>query len=615
MKKITLLFTALLFALYLQAQQTFYGAGGPIPDLTTVQYPIVVSGLPSAINNVYGVENVCIDISHTYDDDLTIQLKSPDGNIFMLSDRNGGADDNYSGTCFRGDGANGPVSFGAAPFAGIYMPDVNMASINNGQNPNGTWWIIVADVAGQDTGNVNSMTIRFGNNPTPPNPASSLPCSVTNPGGCWCLNSTQMDCDLLPDMTASSMIIQQLHQEYGGLLPHITLANATPNIGRGPMEIHGSGSCFCDTVPVSCTTILCPDSTFPKEIVNQTIYHKSSTSSTLTTWTHVGGMMAYHPSHSHVHVDDWASYTLRHAMPNPDARTWPIHGTGTKQSFCLVNVNTCSGAYGYCIENNDTLTMADIPNSPFGLVTGCARDQGIYVGHLDVYDQGHNGLGIILPFNTCNGDYYIVSITDPDNHFLESNDDNNWVAVPITLTLQSNNAPWPTPGMSYISYGLTHDFINTSTDYDSVYWDFGDGNTIMTTADTVTHTYLGDGIYIVTLIAYNQCGPRFVQDTIAIITTGVNAPVNEAPFNISAYPNPFDNSTRIKYYLASELEITLEVFNSIGQRVETLFSGKQLPGKYEFNFGGDNSIAGNGVYHVRLTSPSDISTLRIVRVH
>ncbi|HLG33800.1 MAG TPA: proprotein convertase P-domain-containing protein [Bacteroidia bacterium] len=614
MKKdfLTPLFIILCFAS--NAQTTFYEAGGPVPDLTTVQYPIIVSGLPAAINNTYGLENVCLDISHTYDSDLIIKIKSPDGNVFILSNRRGGGGDDFSGTCFRGNGAQGPISAGTAPFSGVYMPDVNLASVNNGQNPNGTWWLIVVDTAGTDTGNVNSMTIRFGNSPTPPNPVSSLPCSVNNALNCWCLDSSDTECDLFPDMTASSMIIDQQHQEYGAPFQHISLANATPNIGRGPMEIHGSGQCFCDTVSVPCTTLLCPDGNYPTEIVNQTIYHRSTASNTLTTWTHTGGTMAYHQAHSHVHVDNWAWYTLRHSAPNPDARTWPIHGTGSKQSFCLVNVGTCTGNYGYCIENGDTLTMADIPNAPFGLVTGCSRDQGIYVGNLDVYTEGHNWPGVILPTTTCNGDYYIVSITDPENYFLESNDDNNWVAVPITLTLQSNNAAWPTPNFSFIQYGLTNDFVNTSLDADSVFWNFGDGNTVMTTADTTTHTYLADGTYIVTLTAFNQCGPRFLQDTIAIYTVGVNHP-NTAPFNISAFPNPFDNSTRISYYLAAESEINLEVFNSIGQKVEMLFSGKQLAGKYEFTFGANENTAGNGVYHIRLTSPANVSTLRLVRVH
>jgi accessory colonization factor AcfC len=77
MKKITLLSLSVFFVTTLVAQQTFYGSGGPIPDLTTVQYPIYVSGLPTAINSTYGVENICIDISHTYDDDITIQIQEP----------------------------------------------------------------------------------------------------------------------------------------------------------------------------------------------------------------------------------------------------------------------------------------------------------------------------------------------------------------------------------------------------------------------------------------------------------------------------------------------------------------------------------------------------------
>src|SRR5258706_14632518 len=115
MKKITILFSLLLFVSTIHAQQTFYGAGGPIPDLTTVQYPIYVSGLPASINSVYGLENVCLDITHTYDDDISIQLKSPDGNIFMLSDRNGGFGDNYFCIFFFGGGFSRAGTYGALP--------------------------------------------------------------------------------------------------------------------------------------------------------------------------------------------------------------------------------------------------------------------------------------------------------------------------------------------------------------------------------------------------------------------------------------------------------------------------------------------------------------------
>jgi hypothetical protein len=58
--------------------------------------------------------------------------------------------------------------------------------------------------------------------------------------------------------------------------------------------------------------------------------------------------------------------------------------------------------------------------------------------HKDIYTEGTDGQWIDIPNGTCNGQYYIVSVTDPDNVFLESNEDNNWVVVPIFLTGQTN---------------------------------------------------------------------------------------------------------------------------------------------------------------------------------
>ncbi|MBK5285830.1 MAG: proprotein convertase P-domain-containing protein [Bacteroidia bacterium] len=606
-KNLLILITTVL-CFNVNAQTTFYGSGGPIPDLTTVQYPFNVSGLPTTINSTFGLENVCFDISHTYDGDLQIKLQSPDGTTIILSDRRGGGGDDFSGTCFRGNGAQGMISAGAAPFNGTYIPDGNLSLLNNGQNPNGTWLLIVADMAGADTGNVNSMTIRFGNDPTPTNPVASLPCSMTNVANCFCPDSLTTDCDLLPDMTASAKIIQDTYVEFNG---NITLGNATPNIGYGPLEIHGINTCYCDTVQVPCTTPICPDGSYPKQLVNQTIYHR--TGNTMTTWTRPAGTMSYHPTHGHIHVDNWAWFTLRVQGPNPDASTWPIIGQGSKVAFCLINLGNCTSNYGYCIDGTgDTLTMADIHNAPFGMVSGCGIDQGIYTGNLDIYSSGLNGMGILIP-NSCNGNYYIVSITDPNNNMLESDETNNWAAVPVTLTLQQN-IPVPVPSFVYTQPGLTVNLTSTSLNTDSVRWDFGDNTSLTTTSTTASHTYAGDGVYAVTMWAYNQCGPRYAQDTITIITTGIGTP-NQEPISFKSYPNPFDNSTRISYYLASESNITLDVFNSLGEKVTTLFDGKQLQGKYEFSLGADENKIGNGVYFVRLTSPSKVSNLRIVRIH
>ena len=47
---------------------------------------------------------------------------------------------------------------------------------------------------------------------------------------------------------------------------------------------------------------------------------------------------------------------------------------------------------------------------------------------------------INLPPGLCNGQYWIVVHLDPHNYFLESNENNNTIAVPITLTQQSGVA-------------------------------------------------------------------------------------------------------------------------------------------------------------------------------
>src|SRR5688572_16766669 len=80
--------------------QTYNGTGGAIPDNSIETcYPLDVLGV-GAINARYGLQSVCINIAHTWDMDLEIKLKAPDGTIVNLSMRNGGGGDNYTNTCF-----------------------------------------------------------------------------------------------------------------------------------------------------------------------------------------------------------------------------------------------------------------------------------------------------------------------------------------------------------------------------------------------------------------------------------------------------------------------------------------------------------------------------------
>ncbi len=504
MKKIITVVILILFSVSSKAQTFSWSGFVPILDFQTDTVPIVVSGLPTAIDTNFGVAHICMNITHTYKNDLTIKMVSPAGTVVTLIQNTGGSADNFWGTCMGMDGT--AFSNSQAPYTGLFIPVGNIASYNNGQNPNGTWRFIVADGANADTGSIHSVSIAFVNNPprqsgttsgTPP-PVGTIVCpTCVCPGGA-------SGCDLLPDMTASAKEILTNHTESPGFL---YISNATPNIGAGPLDIYGIDSCFCGTNHVPCGTV-CPDGSDIKHVVKQRVYQKVPGNDTLSYYDRFAGTMTYHAAHGHIHVDHWADYTLRTPTSNPDARTWPIVGTGVKQSFCLVNLGTCSGNPGECVDNNGN-NLLTAPNNGIGIHTGCGLNQGIYPGSYDVYSVSLNDP---IPLNgVCNGNYYIVSITDPNNVFLESDETNNWVAVPITLT-QQNPAPTVTAN-GPTSFCPGGNVTLTSTSAANYLWSNG--------ATTQAINVIAAGSYNVS----TTCGSSVATSNIITVTIAPSTPV------------------------------------------------------------------------------------------
>ena len=92
-------------------------------------------------------------------------------------------------------------------------------------------------------------------------------------------------------------------------------------------------------------------------------------------------------------------------------------------------------------------------------------------------------------------------------------------------------------------------------------------------------------------------------------TTGVGRqPAAPSAFTLSQnYPNPFNPSTRITFTLAAQSNVTLRVFNVLGQEIATLQSGAMTAGTHDAIWSGkDNagrSVA-SGVYFYRLNATS-----------
>jgi hypothetical protein len=66
------------------------------------------------------------------------------------------------------------------------------------------------------------------------------------------------------------------------------------------------------------------------------------------------------------------------------------------------------------------------------------------------------------------------------------------------------------------------------------------------------------------------------------------------------YPNPFNPSTTIRYSLPTRSSVTLTVFNTLGQKVQSLVEGERGAGYHEATLDGTN--LSSGVYLYRLST-------------
>jgi hypothetical protein len=98
-------------------------------------------------------------------------------------------------------------------------------------------------------------------------------------------------------------------------------------------------------------------------------------------------------------------------------------------------------------------------------------------------------------------------------------------------------------------------------------------------------------------------------------TTGVKDRNGQRPeaFSLSQnYPNPFNPTTVIFYQLPTTSNVSLRVYNLLGQEAATLFEGIRQAGTYRATF--DGSKLASGVYLYRMTANNFVETKKLVLV-
>ena len=180
-----------------------------------------------------------------------------------------------------------------------------------------------------------------------------------------------------------------------------------------------------------------------------------------------------------------------------------------------------------------------------------------------------------------------------------------------------------TNGDGFVVAGSIHDWsddsynaciIKTNSCGDSL-WSKSFGGDLKATAFGIITT--NEDEYIVTGCIDSNTFPN--QDDAFLLKLGyemgIEDNINSSHFSAINYPNPFNPTTTIEFFIQNESKVEISIFNIKGQIIKTLINEFLNIGDYSISWDGvDDSgkAVGSGVYLYQIKTPSKIMTKRML---
>ncbi len=145
--------------------------------------------------------------------------------------------------------------------------------------------------------------------------------------------------------------------------------------------------------------------------------------------------------------------------------------------------------------------------------------------------------------------------------------------------------------------------ITGSHNWSSAAENDNDENTLIIHDENITNQFLQDFKQ-----RYNDAGGTGVF----VIPTAVNKYKHpDFTFNLyQNYPNPFNPTTKIKYQIPKESQVSIKIFDVLGREVALLINDDQKAGNYEVEWNGKNSAS--GIYFYQLKAADYFSTKKMI---
>ena len=222
-----------------------------------------------------------------------------------------------------------------------------------------------------------------------------------------------------------------------------------------------------------------------------------------------------------------------------------------------------------------------------------------------------------------------ADLSQPDNGTIQiARKSASWnrevISLPVPIQLASFNASQNPSGGGVIlrwrtlsevnNYGFEiQRGANPGVEFASIQGAFIPGHGTTTTPQEYSFAYPGapDGIWYYRLKQIDLDGAVHFSDP-ARVDVGAGETAQDAPavFSLAQnFPNPFNPETVIRYSIPSTSEVTLAIYNTLGERVAVLVSGVQGRGSHDVRF--DGSSLASGVYFYRLQSAGVVETKKL----
>lgn len=187
---------------------------------------------------------------------------------------------------------------------------------------------------------------------------------------------------------------------------------------------------------------------------------------------------------------------------------------------------------------------------------------------------------------TAPGTYYV--------NFSVSTPSCGYTSTSSTITIYQGS---PTASITSANLsGLTLSYAGTATNYASIEWDFGDGNT--STSLSGTHTYANPGSYTVKLRAFNPCDTVEVTQNLNVTTLA-----STNLLGIRLYPNPSQGTFTVEVPQNWQ-NATVRIFDLQGKLLhQSVLDGPSTQLSLRLS---------QGLYQLQVNSTQGSETLRLV---